>query len=232
MPHDSTLIINDLELWWERTNNGTVLLKEIIDLIRVFGRKIFFIINSNTYSINQINKVFPLEDNLLLVVECNPFDAKKLQLLIQRRHKTSGLNYYYNDSPEESVSQIKTASLFNAYFSYSNGVPGVTMNAWIRNITKIDKQDIVIKKPELPDYDVLNNINPDWLIIIALFIQHKAMNADKLARVMDISTSDAENYIYNLWNANVLELKENNVYQTGRYLEPFLVKICYEKGII
>jgi hypothetical protein len=84
----------------------------------------------------------------------------------------------------------------------------------------------------MPNYEVLNNMNPDWLIIIALFIQHKFMNADKLARVMGISTAEAEVSIYNLSNAKVLELRDNEVYTLGRYLEPFLVKICQEKGII
>jgi len=232
MPHESAIIINDLELWWERTNEGYAVLKEIIDLIRVFGRKIFFIINCNTHSFNQINKIFPIEDNFLSVIECNPFDAKKLQQLIHHRHKTSGLNYIYRNITEESVSQINTASLFNNYFSYSSGIPGVAMNAWIGNITKIDEQDIFIKKPELPNIDVLNNINPDWLIVIALFIQHKNMSADKLAKVLGISKDEAENIVYNLSNARILELRENDVYSLGRYLEPFLVKICQEKGII
>jgi len=232
MPHESAVIINDLELWWERTNEGYVVLKEIIDLIRVFGRKIFFIINCNSHSFNQINKGFPIEDNFLSVIECNPFDAKKLQQLIQRRHKTSGLNYNYRNIAEESVSQISTASLFNDYFSYSRGIPGVAMNTWIGNITKIDKQDIFIKKPELPNIDVLNNINPDWLIVVALFIQHKHMSAHKLAKVLGISKDEAENIVYNLTNARILELRKNDVYMLGRYLEPFLVKICQEKGII
>ena len=232
MPHESAVIINDLELWWERTNDGYAVLKEIIDLIRVFGRKIFYYINCNSHSFNQINSVFPIEDNFLSVIECNPFDAKRLQKLIQRRHKTSGLIYNYRNISEESVSQIKTASLFNDYFSYSHGIPGVAMNTWIGNITKIDKQVIFIKKPELPNIEVLNNINPDWLIVIALFIQHKNMSADKLAKVLGISKDEAENIIYNLSNARILELRENNIHTLGRYLEPFLVKICQEKGII
>ena len=232
LPHESLVIINDLELWWERTTDGTAVLTEIINLIQVFGRKVFFILTANSYAANQINKVFPLDDNLILTVECDPFDAKKLQQLIQRRHKTSGLTYYYKNSSEESVAKITTASLFNAYFTYSSGVPGVAMNAWIGSITKIDKQDITIKKPELPGYEVLNNINPDWLIIVALFIQHKTMDAGKLARVLSVSVEEAEKNLYNLSNAKVLEIKENDVYELGRYLEPFLVKICNEKGII
>ena len=112
LPDGAVIVMEDLELWWERTNDGYAVLQEIMDLIRTFGKKIFFIINSNSYSINQINKVFQLEDNLLRTIECEPFDAKKLQQLVQYRHKTSGLSYYYKNISEDNVSQIAIASLF------------------------------------------------------------------------------------------------------------------------
>ena len=232
MPHESVVVINDLELWWERTNQGYGVLNEIMDLVRVFGRKVFFLINTNTFSLSQITKAFPMEDNFLSVVECNPFDTKRLQQLIQNRHKTSGLNYNYSNQHEDSVSQIKTVSLFNNYFSYSHGVPGVAMNAWIANITKVDRQDIFITNPKQVNFDVLNNINPDWLIVIALFVQHKNMNAEKLGRIMGVSANEAENYIYNLSNAMILDRREKDVYTLNRYLEPFLVKVAVDKGII
>jgi hypothetical protein len=165
-------------------------------------------------------------------VECNPFDAKRLQLLIQSRHKTSGLTYYYNNVPEKSISKIKTASLFNNYFSYSHGVPGVALNAWIGNITKVDKQEIYITKPKYPNYHILNNINPDWLITGALFIQHKNITAKKLSRIMGISEIEAEDLIYNLSNARIIEVRDKGVYSLERYLEPFFVKIIVDKGII
>jgi hypothetical protein len=232
LPHGTAVIINDLELWWERTNEGYEVLREINQLIRVFGKKIFFILNSNTYAINQINKVFPLNDNLLQTIECEPFDAKRLQQLIQSRHKTSGLTYFYKNNAEDKISQITTATLFGDYFKYSGGIPGVSINAWISNITKINKGDIFIKKPELPDTNILNNMNPEWQIVIALFIQHKHMDRSKLARILNLENEEAENIIYSLTNARILEQRENEVYELGRQIEPFLVKICQEKGII
>lgn len=232
LPPESVVVINDLELWWERSNKGYAVLQEIINLIRVFGRKVFFIVNSNTYSIRQINKVLSMEDNFLSVIECNPFNTKKLQQLIQRRHKTSGLIYHYQNISEESVSQVRTASMFNHYFTYSMGVPGVAMNAWIGSIKKIENQDIYISKPETPGFDELYKINPEWLVIIALFIQHKNMSVAKLARVMQLEEVEANQIIDNLMNAGILEARGNGVFFLGRYLEPFLVKICTEKGII
>ena len=179
-----------------------------------------------------MNKIFPLEENFLSVVECSPFEAKKLQQLIQRRHKTSGLVYNYKNRTEESVSQIKIAALFNSYFIFSEGIPGVAMNAWLANISNVQGQNIFIEKPDLPNFEILHNINEDWLIIIALYIQHKNMGAAKLSRVLEVSEEEAEKTIINLVNAGILVLRENNIYALDRYIEPFLVKICLEKGII
>jgi len=232
LPHGSTLIFNDLELWWERTTDGYVVLEEIFKLIRYFGKKVFFILNSNYYSIAQISKVFPVNENLQQVIECEPFDAKRIRELIHRRHKTSGLTYIYKNISEEDVSQISLASLFSNYFSYSGGIPGVAINTWLNHIEKIDKQTIHIRKPEIPDINFLNNINPDWLIIIAMFIQHKKMNIVKLARILNCSIEETENNIYYLLNARVLHSPENDAYELERSLEPFLVKLCIEKGII
>ena len=229
---ESTIIINDLELWWERSNTGCEVLKDILELIHVFGRKTFFLINCNLYSYKLINKVLPLEENFISIVECHPFNARKLQQLIQNRHKSSGLTYFYKNRPEEQLSQIKTAALFHSFFTVSGGIPGVAMNAWLGSITTVQGQTIAVKKPELPNIDILYHMSEDWLIIIALFILHKNMNGTKLARVMRVPDEDAQRDITNLVNAGILEHLEGEVYTTSRYLEPFLIKVCSEKGII
>ncbi len=232
MPQDSVVLINDLELWWERSESGCEVLKELTGLIRMYGRKVLFIMNCNTYAFNQINKVFPFEDQLLAMVECRPFDTKQLQQLILNRHKSSGLTFHYRSISEKALLQLRIAALFHSYFNYSEGVPGVAMNAWIKNIAKVDDQDIYLNKPKLLNPDILNCIDKDWMIIIALFIQHKNMSAEKLARVMDMLQDDAENAFDKLINAGIIDIRESNVYTLNRYLEPFLVKVCFENGII
>ena len=229
---DNTIIINDLELWWERSVTGSEVLKEIIELVHIFGRKSFFIINCNIHAYNLINKILPLNENFISVVECEPFNARELKSLIQNRHKSSGLTYYFKNKAEEELLQIRTATLFNSFFSFSDGIPGVALNAWLRSITKVEGQNIYIEKPELPNIDILYRISDDWLIIIALFIQHKNMNSSKLARVMKFSDEDSEKNITNLTNAGILEHRENDIYIIARHIEPFLVKVCSEKGII
>lgn len=232
LPHESVLIINDLELWWERSENGNAALAELINWIGQFGDKLFFMLNCNSYSYNLIKQVFPVENQFITTVDCQPFDSKKLQLLLQNRHKSSGLNYFYKGSSEEAVSPLNTAALFNAYFNCSHGIPGVAMNFWTASITGVESHDITIKKPEVPHTDVLKSLNPDWLVVLAMFVQHKCMDAGKLARVMNFSVEEAESLIRTLTGVKLLQAKENEVYILGRYIEPFVVNVCAEKGII
>jgi hypothetical protein len=173
-----------------------------------------------------------MDDKFLSVVECNPFNTKQLQELIQRRHKTSGLTYVYRNETEETVSLIKIASLFNNYFLYSHGIPGVAMNAWLGNITKVTGHEIFISSPKYPNHEVLKSINPDWLIVVVMFVQHKNMSVKKLSRVMAITFEDAENIINILVNARILECRDTDVYTLNRFLEPFLVNAVVEMGII
>ena len=108
----------------------------------------------------------------------------------------------------------------------------MAINAWLSNIIKVEGQNIYIRKPEMPDVEMLEKMNEDWLVLVALFVQHKNINAEKLARILEITQEEAEKRIDNLSNAGILEQRVNNAFTLGRYIEPFLVKIVAEKGII
>ncbi len=93
MPPESVIVINDLELWWERSNTGYGALKSIMDLVNIYGGEILFIINCNIHAYSIINKVFPIEDNFISVIECAPFNTKQLQYMVMSRHKSSGIAF-------------------------------------------------------------------------------------------------------------------------------------------
>ncbi len=232
LPRESVILINDLELWWERTTEGMVVIKEIAEIIHQNSDEVLFIINTNSYSFKHINKLVPLNELFISVIECKPFDARQLKQLISERHKSSGLTFYYQDENEESLSQFKMAKLFNQYFRYSQGLPGIALNAWLANIFKVEKQTIYIKKPELPSIDAFMKIEDDWLIIIALFVQHKLMDSEKLGRVMLQPKAEVSKVIKHLFYSGILVQKEKEIYALNKYLEPFLVEACLKKGII
>ena len=232
MPPDSALVINNFELWWERTKEGYRVIEKIIELIKDHGKRVFVILNCNIHAFDHLKKITSIEDNLLCTIECGPFNSKQLQQLILNRHKSSGLTLQYRNKTEDALNQLNFTLLFNAYFNYSEGIPGVAMDAWLANIVDATDDIITIQRPRIPTTDVLYNIEPDWLVIIALFIQHKNMDTNKLVRVTDMNLSDISQLLNNLVNAGILISKADGIYTVGRYIEPFLVKLCMEKGII
>jgi amino acid transporter len=232
LPYESIVIINDLELWWERSNNGYQVLEKLIELIHNFGKKVFFVLNCNIYSFNIINSAFPMEDAFLSIIDCENFNTYQLQNLILKRHKSSGIKLQYKDHDEEDLSQLSLSILFNTYFNLCQGNPGIAINTWKANIIKADSESVRIKKPKPNDSDILNYLDPDWLVVIALFIQHKNLDVIKLARILKSDAFSAEKIINNLFNSGLIVQKGSNAYTLGRNIEPYLVDVCAKKGII
>jgi hypothetical protein len=75
-------------------------------------------------------------------------------------------------------------------------------------------------------------LQPDWLILIALFIQHKELDISKLVRITGNHTDHLKNLVINLKYAGILIQKNEEIYTLGRNIEPLLVEVCLTKGII
>ena len=232
IPHNSIVVMNDIELWWERNHNGGEVLNQIIELIENYSHKVFFILNCNTYSYNIIKETFPLKEHLLSIIECGNFNTQQLQNLIIYRHKSSGLKLKYNGKIEEDISPLNLSLLFNAYFNVTQGIPGMALSTWKANIIDSGTGIISIKKPSKPNMDILKRLDTEILMIIALFIQHKNMDNEKLKRITGYDNKTVDLLILKLLNFGLIVRKEYNIYSLGRNIEPFMVETCLNKGII
>ncbi|MCB9247060.1 MAG: ATP-binding protein [Ignavibacteriales bacterium] len=76
-PNNTAIIINDLELWWERSNNGFAVVEKIVSLIENYSNKIFFIVNCNKHSLQFINRIYPIENIFISAIQTQPFDAEE-----------------------------------------------------------------------------------------------------------------------------------------------------------
>lgn len=232
MPYESIVVLNDLELWWERRPGGGEVINKVLELIKMYGSKVFFVLNCNVHAFNLLSQLFPIEDNCLAIVDCQPFTSNQLQQLIMNRHKSSSLSLVYNGKSEDSIPQLTYSMLFNTYFNISQGIPGTALNTWKANIIEAKQDTLRIKKPKKPGFETLYRLQHDWLVIIALFIQHKKMDAEKLARITGLENETCESYLTKLKNAGLIVNKQKDVFTIGRNIEPLLVEVCIEKGII
>jgi predicted Rdx family selenoprotein len=70
------IIINDLELWWERKSGGTVVVERLMQIIRKHNKNVLFIININIHALKLLNQITGLQSIALGNVVCTGFDAR------------------------------------------------------------------------------------------------------------------------------------------------------------
>jgi len=232
LPFESVVVINDLELWWERRPVGGESIDQMINIIKLYSQKVFFILNCNSYAYKIMQQIYPLGEFSLATVQCSAFNAKELQQMILNRHKSSGIGLSYHGKQEETISSLTLSLLFNSYFNVSDGIPGVAINTWKSNIRDINSDIIVISSPKKVSPEILFNLSKDWLMILALFIQHKNIDANKLSRIIGISVDHATGILLSIANAGLIVKKLGQVYTIGRNIEPLMVEVCKNKGLI
>ena len=259
---DSVFIFNDIELWWERSKDGLVVIEQILKVINEYGGRLFFIFNGNIHSFRYINRLTNFSDSFQKMLECEPFSAEEIKDIVLFRHKSTGIKYRLNNTREDDISRWRQARLFSKHFNYSKGNVGVALNAWISNIHTVSLSDkaadlsvskgtglVKIKEPKIPNLDRLRYMNPDWLLIIIQFILHKRMTVAKLKRVSHLPLETVIDQVNLLRRAGVIvysppvrmkaqdiedepEVLEEIVYELNQFLRPHLVNDLVERGVL
>jgi amino acid transporter len=224
----SVLIINDLELWWQRSDDGFTVIDRISRLIESFGDKWFFILNANVHSYHFIKKIKPIDHYLLNIVNCEPYDAEDLKNMILLRHKASGMDFYLNG---EEPSELKQARLFNAYFNYSNGNLWTALHGWVNSIKKVEANALHIDFPVIPEQSILELFPDKWILIIIQFALHRRLSLERLSRLMMNDFPDIDKIILRMKSAGVLTEYSKDVIEINPYVEPFIINHLVKSDI-
>ncbi len=232
LPFGSVIVFHDMELWWERSPNGLELIREILSDIDQYSKSYLFVINMNLFAYELVNNIIQLQDHLIGVIQCQPFDSENLKTLIMKRHKSSGLSFVLENRAEENMSQLKMAKLFSSYFDFTKGNPGVTLNTWLSSIRQYKNEQLFINYPSMPDLEILDDIDEADVIILQQIAMHKRMDLQKLARVFDTKEYEMEESIRPLRLNGLVSEKSEGVYVVNPYVEPVVVKMLKQKKLL
>jgi hypothetical protein len=197
-----------------------------------FSDKILFVFNTNPHSFALINNLEPMEKKFLSIVQLSPFNTEELKDLILRRHKSSGLDFRWNRKTEGRLSDFRMAELFDSYFNYSEGNPGVALNAWLGNISRASGSVLDIVVPAIPNLSALRNLDEDWLVFLAHCALHKRLTAAKLERITDLEEAEFDTMLRQMRNSGLIDEQGRGVFAINRFLEPFLIQVLGEKQLL
>ncbi|MCF7801802.1 MAG: amino acid permease [Candidatus Marinimicrobia bacterium] len=226
------LIFNDVELWWERSGEGQAVLNEILDIIRTFGRQVFIILNLNRYAYNALAPLYDFQELALSMIECQPYDAEDLKNIILLRHRSTGLQFVWEGTPEAELSEWKMAKLFTRLFDYSHGNVGLALRAWIAAIQKVEKGRLILELPSEPDLSALRELDVESIAFLLQFILHKRLTREKIGRITRWQEDDIRNQFQFLENSGVIQKQGQGAWVINPYLESFIIRHLKSRGYL
>ncbi len=232
LPKDCVIIIHDLELWWERSENGLKVVELIEELIDQYSHRVFFLVNMNPFAFRLVNQLTRLSDRFLEVINTQPLGAEEIKELIMRRHRSAGLSFRFEKNRSTDVSEIQMASLFNDYFDMSKGNPGVALNGWLANITDMQGQVLVIRKPSQPSATVFKELDNEWILILVQLMLHKRLSFERLQRVGGYPYDTLNGLVLGLKRAGLVAEKAPGIYTVEPAVHPFLQQELREMDVL
>ncbi|HZL08923.1 MAG TPA: amino acid permease [Prolixibacteraceae bacterium] len=224
LPPKSVIVINDLELWWERKPFGTQVIEKIISLMRQYGHKVLFIINVNQYALKIINQLSSINTWALDLVFCQPFDASELKDLVMLRHQAGGMKLILDKKHEKDMSDWEYARLFNRFFKLSEGNPGHTINLWLAGIRKISGNTLFMERPFSKEITFQEDLPQNEIFYILQFVLHRRFSVKRLSEILQNDVENTEKTVRILLQKGILTEKFQEVYCLNPALEIHLVK--------
>ncbi len=230
LPHNSIVVIHDLELWWERTEeNGLTMIRYLKSLVEEFSAKCLFIVNMNPFAFAVINTAEQLDTHCAGVIRCLPFNSFELKQLVMTRHKSSGLSLNFGSGVTDTFGEIRLARIFNNLFAYSQGNPGVAMNGWLAGIQDFTDKTISWKGPAIKDGDVFAEMPETWAHLCLQLLLHKRMNLDKIVRSVQLDKDQITESLAVLKRLQLVSVRGNSIYFLNPNVEFLLIKHFREK---
>ncbi len=232
LPEHSVLILEDLELWWEKTTHGLEVIKKICKLIEKYGHQVLFVITVNSHAYKSINRFLRLDNYLLSTIDCNPFNAEEIRNIILQRHRSGNMQFVLNGKKEQDLRSWDYARLFNTYFNYTRGNVGLSLQTWMACIVDADENSLQIRPPRRPDTSVLNNLNSETLVFLVQFILHKRLSYEKIQRIMMMSADEVSRKIALLKRAAIVTEPNRGVFTLNPNLHAFIRERFIEKELL
>lgn len=188
IPKTSIIIIENLELWWQKSPGGDLIIHQIIDMIKQFSNTHLFVLSMDVDSYRIINQTSKISAFTSSVINMQAFSARQLQEAVLFRHQSSGIKFVIenNNKVQDELKAKDLAHIFHQHQLLSKGNIGLALNYWVANIVSFDGSYLKIKIPKTISNKPLNSLNADHLLILSQFIFHKYITINNLSDILRV----------------------------------------------
>lgn len=232
LPDDSIVMIDDLELWWERSDAGLGVIDRLITLMSEQGRRCLFVLGVSKSTLVVLNKFRALADSALTVIECDPLPAESLGQIITLRHGSTGMTFALGGKSEGELSQWQLARLFSHHFNYSHGCVGAALTSWLTHIDKASDSSLTIRMPGGQNADALDELRIEWTALLIELLLHKQLTRMRLARITRLDPASLERNLAPLIRTGLVHEGRGHVLEVNRYVQHWVTARLERRGLV
>ncbi|MEM7369350.1 MAG: hypothetical protein AAF587_12175 [Bacteroidota bacterium] len=222
-PEGSVFLFDDLELWWERSDQGLAVLMELFDLIERFSDTHFFIANCNLHFYKLVSQYAPIDIHFLTNICLSPFPSESLRQTIMDRHASGRFSFILDEVREQEISPKLRDQLFTRLLSISKGNIGFALRLWLRQIKHVKGDSIYLDMPQEQKMPAISE--PDWSVLLAQFVLHKHLSLTKLMRIFENESLESiQEKLFPLQQIGILKPVSKHIYGIDPYILPFIVQ--------
>jgi amino acid transporter/DNA replication protein DnaC len=231
VPDGAVFVLDDFELWWERSEQGMAVVDIILELMEKHGDRCFFIANVNQHAWRLMNRFAPVSESALAVLECVPLPAESLKEIVSLRHASTGMKFRIDRMDEEQLAPWRQARLFTRYFDFSGGQIGAALRAWLAHVEKIDGKRLVMRLPSVPDRSVLGELRIELKALLVQLVVHKQLTLERLARLTGLGWA-VQPDLERLIRMGLVHRSSQGIHHTDRFVAHFIVDELREQGLL
>lgn len=228
----TVILIDDLELWWRRSEKGLKIIEEIASLSDISSSNVLFVVCINKYAFDIIGKFNAFGRKAIGIVKMSNMKPEQLREAVMKRHHSGNYHLMIDQSMDDYIPSWKYAKLFSRLYALNNGIPGCAFYSWIANVKEYKNSTIEISFPELPDAYVLNNLPSNLMIILIQVILHKRIRSEELSEIMGKEHDTMLSEIYILIRSALLSRSIEGKLEINIAIYPYLISLLKQKEML
>ncbi len=227
----ATIIFDDIESWWLKAPGGETILNLLIDIIRKFGKRHYFLLSCNLHTFKLLNRTTNIDNALISTIMLTAFSRVHLSHVIWSRHHTGGLNIYYQSEKVERLSEKSKYKLFSQFHKLTNGNVGFGLRLWLSSLHTEDSNNFELGYPA--DFEFPSLKDSQWHYLLLQIFLHKSLSKKQLEQVFSQENKAWIDHATNeLHKSKIIEIHGKDLFVLKPEFRYYLEKWLNENELI
>ena len=168
--------IDDIEKWQHGDQTMYDTVRDLVDGISKYGKRIFFVVSTNHFMLEYIERMFDFKSRFASCITTDTMYQNSIANALVIRHNASTKDYNEDENPSLAKKATKISRKNNHNI-------GASMLAWERS-TSLTKQEILLPPPSL--YQVIKKHE----LILKVILTNKLLNESSLRQCLSSSDNN------------------------------------------